>query len=219
MRLNATTPAVSRFEQFAARDKLDATLPNSSESSQKSSTATASRSQAALTTEQKQQVAELQRIDAHVRAHEQAHIAAGGSAITSGASFSYTYGPDGKQYAVAGEVGIDTSPEQKPRDNIDKGQLIQRAALAPSDPSPQDFRVAAAGGQLVLQGYSDLAAEEAAPASDVSSNPDTAQEYALQATPSDEEQSANSTVSKLLARTYSVDSATNSSSQLINLFA
>jgi hypothetical protein len=81
--------------------------------------------------------------------------------VTSGASFSYTYGPDGKAYAVAGEVGIDTAPERQPAANIDKGRAIQAAALAPRDPSPQDFRVASVGGQLESQGRSDLADQRA----------------------------------------------------------
>ena len=92
-----------------------------------------------------------------MRAHEQAHIAAGRDVITSAASFTYTNGPDGKQYAVGGEVGIDTSSESKPEANISKGERIQAAALAPVDPSSQDYQVAAVGVQLVAQGEAELA--------------------------------------------------------------
>lgn len=105
-------------------------------------------------------IAELKRIDAEVRAHEQAHISAGRGVITSGPTYTYTYGPDGKRYAIGGEVGIDTSPEREPRANIDKGQRIQDAALAPAEPSPQDYRVASVGKQLESQGRSDLMAEQ-----------------------------------------------------------
>lgn len=114
-----------------------------------------------LSPEQRRQVQELARIDQEVRAHEAAHLRAGAGVVTSGAQFSYTYGPDGKQYAVAGEVGIDTSPERKPEDNIDKGQRIQIAALAPADPSPQDVRVAAIGSRIEQMGYRGLAEQEA----------------------------------------------------------
>lgn len=109
-----------------------------------------------LTPAEQRQVAELQRIDTAVRAHEQAHINAGRNLVTSGPNYQYTYGPDGKAYAVAGEVGIDTSREREPEANIDKGQQIQRAALAPLDPSAQDYSVAATGRQLEQQGRSDL---------------------------------------------------------------
>ncbi len=114
-----------------------------------------------LTPEQQRAIRELQQIDRTVRAHEQAHLSAGRGVITSAANFTYTYGPDDKQYAVAGEVGIDTSPEDKPQDNIDKGQLIQAAALAPRDPSPQDYSVASIGSQLEAQGRSDLMRQQA----------------------------------------------------------
>lgn len=122
-----------------------------------------------LSAEEQRLVQELKQVDRKVREHEAAHLRAGRGVVTSGASFTYTYGPDGKQYAVAGEVGIDTSPERKPEDNIDKGERIQIAALAPRDPSPQDYRVAAIGGQLEARGHADLAVqkrEEAAAATE-----------------------------------------------------
>lgn len=117
-----------------------------------------------LTPEEKKRVAELKRIDAEVRAHEQARITVGRDLITSGPNYQYTYGPDGKQYAVAGEVGIDTSPEPEPQENIDKGQHIQATALAPIDPSPQDYSVAATGKSLEQQGRADLREEQRAEA-------------------------------------------------------
>ena len=113
-----------------------------------------------LTPEERRRIAELKRIDAAVRAHEQAHISVGRELITSGPNYEYTYGPDGKRYAVSGEVGIDTSPEREPQANIDKGQRIQDTALAPVDPSPQDYQVAATGKQLEDQGRRDLRTEQ-----------------------------------------------------------
>lgn len=154
----------------ATRDQLNATLPRSEDGSgnttqkaaektdEKASTQTATRQ---LSTEEQRAVAQLQQIDRNVRAHEAAHVAAGYGVVTSGASFTYTYGPDGKQYATGGEVGIDTAAEKKPEANIDKGQRIQAAALAPRDPSSQDYRVASIGAQLEGQGRSDLARQQA----------------------------------------------------------
>lgn len=113
-----------------------------------------------LTPEQQQRVKELQQTDRTVREHEAAHIAAGAGVVTSGPTYTYTYGPDGKAYAVSGEVGIDTSAEDKPEDNIDKGVRIQKAALAPRDPSPQDYRVAAVGAELESTGRDDLAQQQ-----------------------------------------------------------
>ena len=132
------------------------------------STLVAARSQAAgsvaagnrqLTPGQEEQLLRLQRVDQDVRAHEAAHMAAGGS-LAGAASYTYVYGPDGRQYAVGGEVSIDTSPARSPSADIAKGEQIVRAALAPADPSPQDYRVAAVGEQLASQGRLEVAAEQ-----------------------------------------------------------
>lgn len=104
----------------------------------------------ALTSEELGIVLELQGIDTAVRAHEAAHMAAG-AGLASGASFSFVQGPDGRSYAVGGEVGIDTSSESTPEATIAKMQQVRAAALAPASPSPQDRMVAAqASGAIIL---------------------------------------------------------------------
>jgi hypothetical protein len=113
-----------------------------------------------LTPDEQRKVAELQKIDKAVHAHEAAHLAAAGGLAVSGASYSYVYGPDGKRYAVGGEVSIDTSAESRAQANIDKGRRVRAAAMAPADPSPQDRAVASAGDQLVTLGRAELAAEQ-----------------------------------------------------------
>lgn len=162
--------AANTRQLAAVRDSIENTVGSSRQRTPESDDAkTAARrdKQAAeteLSPQEQRRIAELKRIDAAVRAHEQAHIAVGRELITSGPNYQYTYGPDGKRYAVGGEVGIDTSPEREPEANIDKGQRIQDTALAPVDPSPQDYRVAATGKQLEDQGRRDLRAERAAEA-------------------------------------------------------
>lgn len=102
-------------------------------------------------------VSALQDVDRDVKAHEAAHMAAGGSAITGGASYTYETGPDGQRYAVGGEVGVDLSAVPgNPRATIAKMALIQAAALAPSVPSPQDLAVAAAAARVEAQAQADL---------------------------------------------------------------
>ena len=89
--------------------------------------------------------------DADVKAHEGAHRAAAGA---YGGSPSYTYqkGPDGANYAIGGEVSIDTSPIPKnPSATIAKEEQVMRAALAPADPSGQDVKVAAAAAAVIAQ--------------------------------------------------------------------
>ncbi|MFN3305759.1 MAG: putative metalloprotease CJM1_0395 family protein [Candidatus Kapaibacteriota bacterium] len=105
-----------------------------------------------LSPEEQRRLQELKQIDSKVRAHEMAHLAAGGGLVRGGASFKYEIGPDGKQYAVAGEVKIDMSfnPDD-PESAIQKMQQVRRAALAPADPSPQDRSVAQQASNIESQ--------------------------------------------------------------------
>lgn len=102
-----------------------------------------------LSPEARNQLRELQQRDAEVRAHEQAHLAAGGPHVTGGASYTYQKGPDGRQYAIGGQVSIDTSAVPgDPEATREKGRQVRRAALAPGEPSGQDQQVAAKAARL-----------------------------------------------------------------------
>jgi len=99
---------------------------------------------------------QLKSRDQEVRAHEAAHAAVGGS-FTGPPSFSYEQGPDGKRYAVGGEVSVDlSSVKGDPRATIAKMQKVHAAALAPVHPSIQDTRVASTATQMILQAQSEL---------------------------------------------------------------
>ncbi len=91
---------------------------------------------------------QLQSRDREVRAHEAAHQAAGGGAV-GGASYSYQQGPDGKQYAIGGEVPVDlSSGGGSPEATIAKMARVRAAATAPAEPSGQDLAVAAAASSI-----------------------------------------------------------------------
>ena len=110
-----------------------------------------------LSVEAQREVTKLQTADREVRAHEQAHMAAAGPYTRGGASFTYRTGPDGRQYAVAGEVSIDTSPiSGDPEATIRKAQVIRAAAMAPANPSAQDRSVAAAAAKMEAQARLEL---------------------------------------------------------------
>lgn len=108
----------------------------------------------ALSEAAQQQIQKLKQADTSVRQHEAAHQAAGGS-HAGGASFTFTRGPDGKNYATAGEVPVDASPEAEPAATVAKMEQVKAAALAPADPSPQDLRVAAQADATKLQAQSE----------------------------------------------------------------
>lgn len=110
-----------------------------------------------------QEYRELQALkarDREVRQHEQAHVAAGGRYIRGGATYSYERGPDGRQYAIGGEVDIDTAPiANDPAATIHKMQVVRRAALAPAEPSSQDRAVAADASRKEAEARVDLREE------------------------------------------------------------
>lgn len=108
---------------------------------------------------EQREVDELKSRDREVRAHEQAHAAVGGQYAGS-PSYDFETGPDGQQYAVGGEVSIDISKESDPSDTLDKMQQVRAAALAPAEPSPQDFRVASEANRIAGEARSELAQQQ-----------------------------------------------------------
>jgi len=109
-----------------------------------------------LSEEEKAEVQRLAQRDREVRAHEAAHKGAAGRYARGGAEFSYTRGPDGRQYASGGEVSIDVSTPNDPQEALRKAQIIQRAALAPAQPSGQDRAVAAQAAEMATNARAEL---------------------------------------------------------------
>jgi len=111
-----------------------------------------------LTDEEQREVQELKARDAEVRAHEQAHKAAGAGLSMSGPTYEYTQGPDGRRYAAGGEVGIDVSEVSgDPEATARKAQQIRAAALAPAEPSSQDRAVAAQAAAMAAGAQAEIA--------------------------------------------------------------
>lgn len=104
------------------------------------------------------EVNRLQNRDKEVRSHEMAHKAVGGSYAGS-ISYSYTTGPDGKKYASAGEVPIDTSKESTPDATIQKMSQIKKAALAPANPSGADRAIASKAAMISMKARAEKAKE------------------------------------------------------------
>jgi len=103
-----------------------------------------------LSEDEKQLVKDLQARDAEVKTHEAAHQAAGGG-MTGAASFSYQQGPDGKMYAIGGEVGIAAPSGSTPEETIANAQQVIAAAMAPANPSGQDFAVASSARIMMIK--------------------------------------------------------------------
>lgn len=110
-----------------------------------------------LTESERREIAALEKRDREVRAHEQAHLAAAGGYARGGAQFEYEIGPDGKRYAVGGEVPIDVSKvPDDPEATLRKAQTVRRAALAPENPSGADRAIAARAASMAAEAHRDL---------------------------------------------------------------
>ncbi|RDL46091.1 catalase [Marinomonas piezotolerans] len=149
-----------------AQALLDDDKANAGDQNEKSSadavdksTSTDADSSNELSEDEQNKVAELKSRDQEVRTHEQAHASAGGQYAGS-PSYDYEQGPDGKRYAVGGEVQIDVSPiPNNAQATIDKMKQVYRAALAPSEPSAADRAVAREAQANITEASSQLLKE------------------------------------------------------------
>lgn len=104
-------------------------------------------------------IRELTNIQNNVLAHEQAHMSVGGD-LAGSASYTYTKGPDGKEYITGGEVPISMPTTTNKEEMLKELEQIRRAALAPADPSSQDLSVAAEASAKEAALRSEVAAEK-----------------------------------------------------------
>jgi len=170
--LSPETQRALEASQSDSRIKVQEDKPNT-EKTEKLATESTEKlpSGVELTPEEQKQVDELKARDQEVRIHEMAHVMAGGAFVTSGPSYTYQTGPDGKGYAVGGSVGIDTSPiTGDPKATIQKMQMVAAAALAPASPSGQDQKVAAAARQAEAKAKAELSRLSVQPESEEQSS-------------------------------------------------
>ncbi len=113
-----------------------------------------------LTVAEEKIVQQLKVRDQEVKIHEMAHVANAGRYARGCPTYSYRQGPDGRRYAIGGEVPIDISKEQTAEATLQKMQVVKRAAMAPAEPSSADHSIAAAAAALESQARQELQAEK-----------------------------------------------------------
>lgn len=145
-------PADSKhFTKSSSSEQSGMSLPNDIQSDQIQG----------LTKAEQAKLQKMQQRDREVRAHEQAHIVAGGPYVQGGPDYELRMGPDGQLYAVAGTVNMDTSEvPDDPEATLKKAQTVRRAALAPVRPSAKDMQVAAQAASMIMQAMQELAQEK-----------------------------------------------------------
>ena len=80
--------------------------------------------------------------------------------MTGASSYTYQQGPDGKMYAIGGEVSISMKSGSTPEETIANARQIATAAMAAGDPSPQDFAVASSARVMEMKAQQQLAREQ-----------------------------------------------------------
>ncbi len=145
-----------------AQAASDASAQGSAPSSPPNQVPAATGADSSLSEEEQSEVTDLKQRDTEVRAHEAAHMAAAGGYARGAAQYTYEQGPDGKQYAIGGEVQIDVSAvPDDPEATIRKMETVRAAALAPANPSGQDRSVAAQATVAITEARSESAAQSA----------------------------------------------------------
>jgi len=112
-----------------------------------------------LSEDEERLVKDLAARDSEVKAHEAAHQAAGGG-MTGAATYTYQQGPDGKMYAIGGEVSISTPSASTPEEAIQNARQVIASAMAAGNPSPQDFAVASSARLMEIKAQQQLAQEQ-----------------------------------------------------------
>ncbi|NVK24917.1 MAG: hypothetical protein HWE10_08310 [Gammaproteobacteria bacterium] len=209
----------SQQEQASSQDNQEDNERESSERSEQQEQA----EQAEVRQEAAEQkvIDQLEDRDREVKTHEQAHAAVGG-ALAGAPSYQYQTGPDGKRYAVGGEVSIDVSVENDPEETIRKMQTVQAAALAPAEPSAQDRKVAAQASRNIAEARAELVAESSALANAEQKSEPVQPQVNLASDDSQDENNGDSQTSQAsntesgLAQTFISPNNTNATAQVVS---
>jgi len=155
-RVTLSSSGLSRSRRGQVGEEKGASPPTGTPPSSSSSPA------GKLTPEEQQAVLKLKQRDREVRTHEAAHLANAGRYATGGPTYTYQSGPDGKRYAIGGEVPIDVSKEKTPEQTIRKMETVRRAALAPANPSSADRNIAASASMKEAEARQEINSQHAA---------------------------------------------------------
>jgi len=144
-----------RSHKLSDSEKKDKEIKEAKETKEASKIASSDK----LSEDEERLVRDLSSRDSEVKAHEAAHQAAGGG-MTGAASYTYQQGPDGKMYAIGGEVSISMKSGSTPEETIANARQIAAAAMAAGDPSPQDYAVASSARVMEMKAQQLLAKEQ-----------------------------------------------------------
>ncbi|EOI4050147.1 putative metalloprotease CJM1_0395 family protein [Campylobacter jejuni] len=209
----SSKPSFDKTNQSDSNQKDEKNLSENKDDKEKNGEQTQMVNGVELSQKEVAQVRELQSIDRNVKAHEAAHQAAGGG-LAGAASFTYTRGPDNQMYATAGEVPISMQKGNTPEETIANARQIAAAAMAPADPSPQDYKVAANAAKMEFEARAEAMKLKAEEEEENKEKDDKNSENSLEKTDKDSKNNdKNSNFDKdfknFVARTYQQNSQNN----------
>lgn len=189
----SSKPSFDKTNQSDSTQKDEKNLSENKDDKEKNGEQTQMVNGVELSQKEVAQVRELQSIDRNVKAHEAAHQA-------------------------AGEVPISMQKGNTPEETIANARQIAAAAMAPADPSPQDYKVAANATKMEFEARAEamkLKAEEVKEKEEENKEKDDKNsENSLEKTDKDSKNNdKNSNFDKdfknLVARTYQQNSQNN----------
>ncbi|ECR2111336.1 TPA: hypothetical protein R9B56_000854 [Campylobacter jejuni] len=208
----SSKPSFDKTNQSDSTQKDEKNLSENKDDKEKNGEQTQMVNGVELSQKEVAQVRELQSIDRNVKAHEAAHQAAGGG-LAGAASFTYTRGPDNQMYATAGEVPISMQKGNTPEETIANARQIAAAAMAPADPSPQDYKVAANAAKMEFEARAEAMKLKAKEKEEKNKEKDDKNsENSLEKTDKDSknnDKNSNKDFKNFVARTYQQNSQNN----------
>jgi hypothetical protein len=119
------------------------------------------RSTREMSSDELQQLRELERRDLQVRTRDMAFIAAAGGAAGS-YSLEYETGPDGRRYAVGADIKLDTSEGATPEQTLAKARALRAATMSARGESSSDASAAAKAVRMEAEARAQIEHERAA---------------------------------------------------------
>lgn len=102
------------------------------------------------TPDEQRELRELRETDRQVRRQQRIHATMAGSTAPTGAEYEFSVGPDGRRYAVSGDVRIQLSSGDNPEESIRLAKEAYRAATVPRTPDARDRSIAAEAARQIF---------------------------------------------------------------------
>ncbi len=106
-----------------------------------------------LSDNEQKAVNELKSRDKEVRLHEAEHMRNPELISVGGPKFTYAIGPDGKAYAIGGNVTLTTGKPKSPEDAMQKAMALKNSSMGVGEPSSKDIGASISAGAMFQEAF------------------------------------------------------------------